>query len=65
MAMNKILVAVDGSENGERAARTAISFAKDYSAQSDVLLRSSDALLRPANELPGLETQNPQFSENV
>ena len=37
MALNKILVAVDGSENGDRAARTAISFAKDYSAQLDVL----------------------------
>ena len=34
MAMNKILVAVDGSENGDRAARTAINFAKDYSAQT-------------------------------
>jgi EmrB/QacA subfamily drug resistance transporter len=37
MAMNKILVAVDGSENGERAARTAINFARDYSAQLDIL----------------------------
>ncbi|MDA4118010.1 MAG: MFS transporter [Thaumarchaeota archaeon] len=36
-AMNKILVAVDGSENGERAARTAISFARDYHAELDVL----------------------------
>jgi|GEM_PF-274029 len=37
LAMNKILVAVDGSENGERAARTAIGFARDYGAELDVL----------------------------
>ncbi len=37
LAMNKILVAVDGSENGARAARTAISFARDYHAELDVL----------------------------
>jgi EmrB/QacA subfamily drug resistance transporter len=37
LAMNKILVAVDGSENGERAARTAIGFARDYHAELDVL----------------------------
>jgi EmrB/QacA subfamily drug resistance transporter len=37
LAMRRILVAVDGSENGERAAKTAIGFAKDYRAQLDVL----------------------------
>ena len=37
VAMRKILVAVDGSENGERAARTAIGFARDYHAELDVL----------------------------
>jgi nucleotide-binding universal stress UspA family protein/predicted MFS family arabinose efflux permease len=37
VAMRRILVAVDGSENGERAARTAIGFARDYRAQLDVL----------------------------
>jgi EmrB/QacA subfamily drug resistance transporter len=37
LAMSKILVAVDGSENGERAARTAIGFARDYHAELDVL----------------------------
>jgi EmrB/QacA subfamily drug resistance transporter len=37
LAMNKILVAVDGSENGERAARAAIGFARDYRAELDVL----------------------------
>lgn len=37
LAMNKILVAVDGSENGARAARTAIGFARDYGAELDVL----------------------------
>ncbi|MDA4115144.1 MAG: MFS transporter [Thaumarchaeota archaeon] len=37
LAMNKILVAVDGSENGERAAKTAIGFARDYHAELDVL----------------------------
>jgi nucleotide-binding universal stress UspA family protein len=37
VAMRKILVAVDGSENGERAARTAIGFARDYHAELLVL----------------------------
>jgi EmrB/QacA subfamily drug resistance transporter len=37
IAMRKILVAVDGSENGERAARTAIGFARDYHAELEVL----------------------------
>jgi EmrB/QacA subfamily drug resistance transporter len=37
LAMNKILVAVDGSENGARAARTAINFARDYHAELDIL----------------------------
>jgi EmrB/QacA subfamily drug resistance transporter len=37
VAMRKILVAVDGSENGERAARTAIGFARDYHAELEVL----------------------------
>ncbi|MDA4129438.1 MAG: MFS transporter, partial [Thaumarchaeota archaeon] len=37
LSMSKILVAVDGSENGERAAKTAIGFAKDYAAQLDIL----------------------------
>jgi EmrB/QacA subfamily drug resistance transporter len=37
VAMRKILVAVDGSENGERAARTAIGFARDYHAELIVL----------------------------
>ena len=37
LAMKKILVAVDGSENGERAATTAIGFARDYHAELDVL----------------------------
>jgi nucleotide-binding universal stress UspA family protein len=37
LAMRRILVAVDGSENGERAAKTAIGFARDYRAQLEVL----------------------------
>jgi len=37
VSMNKILVAVDGSANGERAAAAAIGFAKDYHAQLEVL----------------------------
>jgi EmrB/QacA subfamily drug resistance transporter len=47
-AMNKILVAVDGSENGERAARTAISFARDYHAELDILR----VLQSPSNVTP-------------
>jgi nucleotide-binding universal stress UspA family protein len=35
--MRKIMVAVDGSENGERAAKTAMRFAKDYGAELEVL----------------------------
>jgi EmrB/QacA subfamily drug resistance transporter len=37
LAMNKILVAVDGSENGARAARYAIGLARDYNSELDVL----------------------------
>lgn len=37
MGMNRILVAVDGSENGYRAAQTAIKLAKDYHAELIVL----------------------------
>jgi EmrB/QacA subfamily drug resistance transporter len=37
MGMNRVLVAVDGSENGYRAAQTAIKLAKDYSAELIVL----------------------------
>ena len=35
--LRRILVAVDGSQNGERAAETAIQFAKDYAAELIVL----------------------------
>jgi EmrB/QacA subfamily drug resistance transporter len=35
--LRRILVAVDGSQNGERAAETAIRFAKDYAAELIVL----------------------------
>jgi len=37
VAMKKIMVAVDGSANGERAATTAIGFARDYHAELQVL----------------------------
>ncbi|QQG48602.1 MAG: universal stress protein [archaeon] len=37
VTMRKILVPVDGSENGERAVRTAIGFARDYHAELEVL----------------------------
>ena len=35
--MKKILVAVDGSENGERAATVATGFARDYHGELEVL----------------------------
>src|SRR3989454_2409590 len=37
VAIKKILVPVDGSENAERAVRTAIGFARDYHAELEVL----------------------------
>jgi EmrB/QacA subfamily drug resistance transporter len=37
VSMSKILVAVDGSANGERAAAAAIGFAKHYHAQLEIL----------------------------
>jgi EmrB/QacA subfamily drug resistance transporter len=37
VAIRKIMVAVDGSANGERAAGTAIGFARDYHAELEVV----------------------------
>jgi nucleotide-binding universal stress UspA family protein len=52
--MKKILVAVDGSENGDRAARTAIGFARDYRAQLDVLrVVSSPSGVAPSSPRAG------------
>jgi nucleotide-binding universal stress UspA family protein len=54
LAMNKILVAVDGSENGERAARTAIGFARDYHAELDVLrVVQSPSAMTPSSPRAG------------
>ena len=54
IAMRKILVAVDGSENGERAARTAIGFARDYRAELDVLrVVSSPSAIAPSSPRAG------------
>jgi len=69
LAMNKILVAVDGSENGARAAKTAIGFARDYHAELDVLrvVPFSSAVapsnLRAGGSGPGILKERYDYAE--
>jgi EmrB/QacA subfamily drug resistance transporter len=54
MRIRKVLVAVDGSENGYRAAQTAIKMAKDYRAELIVLrVATLPAALTPATQRAG------------
>jgi EmrB/QacA subfamily drug resistance transporter len=51
MGIRKIIVAVDGSENGHRAAQTAIKLAKDYQAELIVLrVVTAPTALTPAGQ---------------
>ena len=54
MEIRKIMVAVDGSENGGRAAQTAMKLAKDYRAEL-VILRvvTAPTALTPAGNRTG------------
>jgi nucleotide-binding universal stress UspA family protein len=54
MGISRILVAVDGSESGYRAANTAIKFAKDYRAELSVLrVVTAPTALTPAANRSG------------
>jgi nucleotide-binding universal stress UspA family protein len=54
MGIRRVLVAVDGSENGYRAAQTAIKMAKDYRAELIVLrVATLPTALTPAAQRAG------------
>ena len=64
MTIRKILVAVDGSENGYRAAQTAVKLAKDYRAELVVLrVVTAPTLLTPATGRSQTATIISQFYE--